>query len=58
MRLLKVRKFRRRRTNFTFNAHLSVAFLADPSAQAVGRFLPTEDLIISREPDPLVHPPA
>jgi hypothetical protein len=58
MRLLKVRKFRRRRTTFTFNSHLSVAFLSDPSDQTLGRYLPVDDLILSREPDPLVHPPA
>ena len=58
MRLLKVRKFRRRRTNFTFNPHLSVSFLSDPSEQLLGRCRPMDDLMLSREPDPLTHPPA
>ena len=58
MRLLKVRKFRRRRTHGAFTTHLSVAFLSDPSTQVTDRYLPANDLILSREPDPLVHPPA
>jgi hypothetical protein len=58
VRLFKVRKFRRRRTSFTFNTHLSVAFLSDPSARASILCLPVDDPLLSREPDPLVHPPA
>ena len=57
-RLFKVRKFRRRRTSFTFNTHLSVAFLSDPSAYMSTFCLPVNDPLFSREPDPLVHPPA
>jgi hypothetical protein len=57
-RLMHVRKFRRRRTHFVFNRHWSVAFLSDPSAQVTRRYFSAEDLLLSREPDPLVHPPA
>ena len=58
VRLFKVRKFRRRRTAFTFNTHLSVAFLSDPTARASTLCLLVDDPFLSREPDPLVHPPA
>ena len=58
MRLLKVRKFRRRRSHLTLNTHLSVAFLSNPAARAAGRCPFVDDPHFSREPDPLVHPPA
>jgi hypothetical protein len=57
-RLMKVRKFRRRRVSFSFNTHLSTAFLADPSDHAFERLMSPASLLFSRIPDPLVHPPA
>ena len=58
MRLLKVRKFRRRRTAPGFTSHLQVSYHQPPSLNDAGPFMPAMTLLLNRDPDPLVHPPA
>jgi hypothetical protein len=57
-RLLGIRKFRRRKSHFVFTPHLSLSFLSSPSAGAMIRWFADGHSLFSRDPDPLIHPPA
>ena len=57
-RLMKIRKFRRRRSTLSLNVHLQQAFLSAPPIRKTGSCLPVDVALLSRIADPLVHPPA
>ena len=57
LRLARVRRFRRR-LEMAFRVMLTPAYMADPSAGLELKMLPLFGPHLSRDPDPLVHPPA
>ena len=57
-RLIKVRKFRRRRTTLGLTSHLQVSYHQAPFLNEAEHLAPAMPRLLSREPDSLVHPPA